>query len=202
MGIVMPIISTGCAIVCWFVVLWPIQWPLCLHKWAHMESECGITGKEQVGDLNAVLHFERFQECGKCRQSRFKKTFEGTRCDATAFFLGRPSAGNNVAQRNTNGRAAGYSGCARCGGTWDWKRGHSTWYKGGDGTPDSSGFSITGFGVSPLCEECWAALSPEKREPYYNQLVDAWHRWDKNEEDYRRHESDRPLILAAVREGK
>lgn len=38
---------------------------------------------------------------------------------------------------------------------------HSTWYE-------------RGSGMFPLCEGCWAELTPETRLPYYRALWDRW----------------------------
>lgn len=64
--------------------------------------------------------------------------------------------------RNKMGRAKGYSGCFRCGGTWDYAQYHSTDYTGNGG------------GCFPLCEPCWSGLTPEERLPYYALLVGLW----------------------------
>ena len=63
--------------------------------------------------------------------------------------------------RNHAARSRGYSGCGRCGDTWDWKPSHTTPYCGRPG-------------CFPLCEECWSSLTPSTRLPYYLQLVDLW----------------------------
>lgn len=69
-------------------------------------------------------------------------------------------------RRNTMGRAKGYSGCLRCGDTWDWKQEHVTEY---------SAVSWATEGCFPLCQECWEALgTPEARWPFYDRLIDTW----------------------------
>lgn len=57
-----------------------------------------------------------------------------------------------------------------------------------------------GRGCFPLCEGCWAALSPEERLPYYRQLVVEWIRQLPEERD--QYEQDAPLIYEAVLAGK
>lgn len=76
------------------------------------------------------------------------------------------------------------SRCFACGTSWKWARGHETPYS------DSSA-------CFPLCEQCWAAMTPDERLPYYSRLVAEWvaqsgplsgEKW--------------PAIQAAVLEGK
>lgn len=64
-------------------------------------------------------------------------------------------------QKNAHGRAQGYSGCNNCGGTWDWKEGHSTTF-------------MEGSGMFPLCEECWASMTVEQRLPHYRSVAMWW----------------------------
>lgn len=68
--------------------------------------------------------------------------------------------------RNLLGRLLGQGGCLRCGDTWDWKEAHTTEFGRSEG-------------CFPLCEECWATLTPETRWPYYEQLVQAWEMMDQ-----------------------
>lgn len=66
-------------------------------------------------------------------------------------------------------------------------------------------------GCFPLCEGCWAALTPEARLPFYDELVDMWKRqayqypgappWDAAAE-CERYETDRVYIRAAVLSGR
>jgi hypothetical protein len=58
----------------------------------------------------------------------------------------------------------GYSVCGRCRTTWAFVRQHCTNYN------DHSG-------MFPLCEQCWAALSPKRRLPYYRKV---WRSWGKS----------------------
>ncbi len=84
--------------------------------------------------------------------------------------------------RNAVGRAKGYGGCHRCGGTWDYTQEHITHY--GD----------EGRGCFPLCEACWSELTIEDRLPYYRGL---WERWESGGEGY----ADWGQIEASVRMG-
>lgn len=65
--------------------------------------------------------------------------------------------------RNYLGQRQGFSGCLRCGDTWNWKEEHTTYF------PDGSG------GMFPLCQECWEELkTPVARKPYYKKLIEQW----------------------------
>lgn len=57
--------------------------------------------------------------------------------------------------------APGYGACARCHTNWHYVEGHST-------------MVTDGRGCFPLCEHCWAELSPSQRVPYYRDLWDKW----------------------------
>lgn len=63
--------------------------------------------------------------------------------------------------KNLIGKLKGYSGCLRCGDTWDYKKGHHTEYE-------------LGRGCFPLCEECWLLMSRKERLRYYKELYDSW----------------------------
>jgi hypothetical protein len=65
------------------------------------------------------------------------------------------------AARNLAGKATGFPGCYRCGDSWSWKLEHQT------------RFSET-ESCFPLCEECWSALTPAARWPYYEALIADW----------------------------
>lgn len=112
----------------------------------------------------------------------------------------------------------GYSCCGRCCRTWDVVNGHSTphgdavWEVTTPNAPDSY-FSMEGVpndggthtvtvpnGVSsfPLCEECWQALTPKTRLPYYRQLIDERKKWDTATE---KSEDTWPRMKAAVEAG-
>lgn len=58
--------------------------------------------------------------------------------------------------------APGYGCCYRCQMPWKFTEGHTTYYGGGRG-------------CFPLCEPCWADLTPEQRLPFYEQLLRDWH---------------------------
>jgi hypothetical protein len=68
--------------------------------------------------------------------------------------------------RNLRGFTRGYGACLCCRDTWDWKDEHTTHYSEPGAWPSEACFA--------LCEECWAALTPEERLPYYDQLVEIW----------------------------
>lgn len=51
--------------------------------------------------------------------------------------------------------------CLRCETPWAFVEHHDTGY-------------TTHRGLFPLCEQCWAELTPERRLPYYRQLWDSW----------------------------
>jgi hypothetical protein len=95
--------------------------------------------------------------------------------------------------RNALGKARGYSGCYRCGGTWDYTEDHITTY-------DES------QGCFPLCETCWLGLgTPEARMPYYEALRDRWIQGAAERGDWihlQKIRDEWPLIRAAVEAGK
>ena len=94
--------------------------------------------------------------------------------------------------RNALGRARGFGGCYRCGGTWDYTDHHSTWYEDGQAC-----FS--------LCETCWVGLgTPEDRLPYYEALRDSWvsQAQQRFDQDWLNEINEKwPKIVAAVEEG-
>ena len=59
------------------------------------------------------------------------------------------------------GRLEGYSQCAHCGDTWNWKEPHQVEF-----LPDTAMF--------PCCEMCWPMLSIGKRMEYALSLLDKW----------------------------
>jgi len=63
---------------------------------------------------------------------------------------------NNLStkMKNNVGRMKSYGECNRCGGTWNWKKGHSLKM-----TDNSECF--------PLCEECWHDSTKEEKLKYY-----------------------------------
>lgn len=56
-----------------------------------------------------------------------------------------------------------YSWCLRCETTWAFVKWHDTMYGNG------------GHGCIPLCQKCWAELTPLERLPFYRQLIESWH---------------------------
>jgi len=63
--------------------------------------------------------------------------------------------------RNLIGRSRGYGFCLRCKDSWAWKKYHVTAYS-------------DLHGCFPLCQECWQALEPEARLPFYLELYRQW----------------------------
>ncbi|GAH45424.1 unnamed protein product [marine sediment metagenome] len=59
------------------------------------------------------------------------------------------------------GRSKGYSGCGRCGGTWNWKEGETIYYS-------------EGRGMFPLCKECFEELDEEEILSYCKKLMKCW----------------------------
>lgn len=57
--------------------------------------------------------------------------------------------------------APGYSHCLRCKTSWLFVKGHTTVY-------------CKGRGCFPLCQKCWAQLTPDQRLPYYGELIWSW----------------------------
>ena len=62
--------------------------------------------------------------------------------------------------------------CFRCalpwGGTGRTVKAHQTWF--GKRLPGTRGT----YGIFPLCEGCWHALTPTARLPYYRKLFKKW----------------------------
>jgi hypothetical protein len=77
--------------------------------------------------------------------------------------------------------------CNRCGMPWSVVEGHSTQWD-----------EHNGCGCFPLCESCWAELTPETRVPFYEHLIREWAWLDDAPVD----EERRRQILQAVAEGK
>ncbi len=77
---------------------------------------------------------------------------------------------------NIVGNTGGYSGCAHCGDTWNWKKIHSIPY------------NDRGSGMFPVCDECYKKLSPQERYDYCRALWRSWNSpgkdidWDKIKE--------------------
>jgi hypothetical protein len=89
---------------------------------------------------------------------------------------------------NRAGRQLGYGGCGRCCDSWLWKPSHAT--------------EITSWdGVFPLCEDCWKALTPEERLPFYRAMFEQ--NLATCPGDYiEQYKAQWPLIEKAVKEGK
>jgi hypothetical protein len=58
-----------------------------------------------------------------------------------------------------------YGHCRRC---------HRPWRHGRIGANPHVTFYKQGSGLFVLCEGCWADLTPEKRLPFYDQLLGSW----------------------------
>lgn len=76
--------------------------------------------------------------------------------------------------------APGYSWCEKCGTPWRFVAEHVTDY-------------TATRGIFPLCEKCWAELSPEERLPFYWAV---WSNWPRENGD------QWPLVRVAVLEGR
>ena len=59
--------------------------------------------------------------------------------------------------------APGYGWCLRCRTPWLFVRWHHTF------------FGSRCHGCLPLCETCWAELTPAQRLPFYRELIQSWH---------------------------
>ena len=59
--------------------------------------------------------------------------------------------------------APGWGYCLRCKTPWRFVRWHDTQY------------GTQGHGCLPLCEKCWAELTPTQRVPFYRELIESWH---------------------------
>lgn len=79
-----------------------------------------------------------------------------------------------------------YSVCGRCGAPWNVVEAHTTTIPG------------THHGMFPLCEHCWAPLTPKQRLPYYKELLRLW----RTEDPPMEHEPGlEELVGAAVMAG-
>jgi len=89
----------------------------------------------------------------------------------------------------------GWGHCRRCGRPWRFVQYHTTnFWRSPEGR--------SGRGCFALCEQCWESLSPTKRLPYYDQVIDGWIKIASSDEERANHEADRLLIHQAVLEGK
>lgn len=82
--------------------------------------------------------------------------------------------------RNNIGRLKGYGECSRCGGTWNWKKGHTIPYKASKTRTHINGKPYYPVGMFPLCEECYQECSPQERYDYCRRL---WSRWGRPENE-------------------
>ena len=76
--------------------------------------------------------------------------------------------------RNIVGKLQGYSGCSHCGGTWNWKQGHSIPTSISKVKALADGTPYYPSGMFPLCEECYRKLSPQERYSYCRKLWVSW----------------------------
>lgn len=82
--------------------------------------------------------------------------------------------------------APSYGQCLRCKTPWRFVRYHVTDYH-------------PNHGCLPLCEKCWAELTPAQRLPFYQELIESWHeRFDHNELTFR---EEWALVETAVLSG-
>lgn len=78
--------------------------------------------------------------------------------------------------------------CGRCDESWAYVEGHSTRYTEREG-------------CFPLCEDCWSALTPEERLPYYREMWEDWWQGAKREEHIADLNRKWPQIEKAVLQG-
>jgi len=64
----------------------------------------------------------------------------------------------------------GFGRCGRCARPWPICESHTTPYK-------------EGYGMFPLCQDCWEELTPQERLKYYYQLCLEWSSFGANEGD-------------------
>lgn len=81
----------------------------------------------------------------------------------------------------------GLGACLKCNTTWRFVKGHETKISDHEGT-------------FPLCEKCWAELTPQKRLPYYYLLMRQWLAYDGYTKEHWNKDYER--ITAAVLSGK
>lgn len=106
-------------------------------------------------------------------------------------------------------RHPSYSYCLRCGMPWKIVSGHETPY--GPNIVDAyrsfpnglpPGMRLLGQGACfPLCDDCWASLTIEQREPYYWTLLRLWDEGRHSDGIDGVSEEQTHQIITAVREG-
>lgn len=78
---------------------------------------------------------------------------------------------------------------------------HSTSYMTAEAFAEYGGY---GSGICPLCEKCWAELTPEQRLPFYRKLIDfhfgrsSIDGWITAARDQQEYDGVRRLVQAAV----
>lgn len=122
----------------------------------------------------------RITATGTDPQARWMKYTSGHLDDVASYFMAARLAIAPAMQA----KFYGFSGCERCLLPWPLVPSHST-----DVETDSDG---SGWGVSPLCEDCWSELGRgEFRWPYYES---SWRKYSAAN----RPVSDLELIRKAV----
>lgn len=90
---------------------------------------------------------------------------------------------SSIDPRTIVGRLEGYSECHRCGNTWNWKEGHTTYFEDErtleqHDAEDQASVARERVserrGMFPMCEECYQVSSPEERFKYHKELLDQW----------------------------
>lgn len=111
--------------------------------------------------------------------------------EALGIPIGRPPAGDDVADRSPGVPDSNFGRCRRCDRSWKWVEGHATWYSETEG-------------CSPLCERCWGELTPGRRVPFYRSRFDLNNAQVANHEGgrYVRGNDEWSKIEKAVLEGK
>lgn len=102
--------------------------------------------------------------------------------------------GCDVIERVKNGikyPPSALSRCYKCNIPWEfpeyWYKDNCTYFHkvedakyvpAGKGVESHSTMYIDSRGCFPLCEGCWAKLTPEQRLPYYRKLWKSWQKFD------------------------
>lgn len=89
--------------------------------------------------------------------------------------------------------------CARCETSWAERHGHATLYC----HPRHTQAGCTGCsGAFPLCPDCWKALTPQQRVPYYHRMIDTlWLPNCRTRQEREETEAARAPLIAAVLAG-